>query len=132
MIVRVFQGIGAALLIANSAAILTDAFPAHQRGMALGINQAAGISGTFIGLVLGGILAPINWRLIFLVSVPVGLFGTIWGYPKLRELGKRTEGAHRLAGQHHLRPRPHHRHGRHHLRNRALRRPHHGLDAARP
>ncbi len=91
VIVRVFQGVGAALLIANSAAILTDAFPAHQRGMALGINQAAGISGTFIGLVLGGVLAPINWRLIFLVSVPVGIFGTIWGYTKLRELGERTK-----------------------------------------
>ena len=90
VIVRVFQGIGAALLIANGAAILTDAFPSHQRGMALGINQAAGISGTFIGLVLGGILAPINWRLIFLVSVPVGVFGTIWGYTKLRELGRRS------------------------------------------
>ena len=88
VIVRVFQGVGAAMLIANSAAILTDAFPHEQRGMALGINQAAGISGTFIGLVLGGILAPINWRLIFLVSVPIGLFGTVWGYRKLREVGR--------------------------------------------
>ena len=70
IVVRVFQGIGAAFLVANSSAILTDAFPEQQRGMALGINQAAAISGTFIGLVLGGILAPINWRLIFLVSVP--------------------------------------------------------------
>ena len=89
VIVRVFQGVGAAMLIANSAAILTDAFPVDQRGLALGVNQAAGVSGTFIGLVLGGILAPINWRLIFLVSVPVGLFGTVWGYWKLRELGER-------------------------------------------
>jgi MFS family permease len=86
IIIRVFQGIGAAFLIANSAAILTDAFPENQRGFALGINQAAGISGTFIGLVLGGLLAPINWRLIFLVSVPIGLFGTIWGYVRLREV----------------------------------------------
>ncbi len=92
VIVRVFQGVGAAMLIANSSAILTDAFPEHQRGMALGINQAAGISGTFIGLVLGGILAPIDWRLIFLVSVPVGVLGTVWGYLKLREVG-----THRLA-----------------------------------
>ncbi|MGA2520262.1 MAG: MFS transporter [Acidimicrobiales bacterium] len=89
IIVRIFQGVGAAMLIANSAAILTDAFPETQRGMALGINQAAGISGTFIGLVLGGILAPINWRLIFLVSVPIGLFGTVWGYMRLREVGER-------------------------------------------
>ena len=86
---RIFQGVGAAMLMANSAAILTDAFPDNQRGMALGINQAAAISGTFIGLVLGGLLAPINWRLIFLVSVPIGLFGTVFGYLKLRETGPR-------------------------------------------
>jgi MFS family permease len=90
VIMRVFQGVGAALLIANSAAILTDAFPSDQRGMALGINQVAGISGSFIGLVLGGILAPIQWRLIFLVSVPIGLFGTIWAYRKLKEVPRRT------------------------------------------
>jgi MFS family permease len=89
VIMRVFQGVGAALLIANSAAILTDAFPANQRGMALGINQVAGISGSFIGLVLGGLLAPIQWRLIFLVSVPIGLFGTVWAYRKLREIPRR-------------------------------------------
>ena len=75
VIMRIFQGVGAAFLLANSSAILTDAFPEHQRGMALGINQVAGISGSFIGLVLGGLLGPINWRLIFLVSVPVGLVG---------------------------------------------------------
>ncbi len=93
IIVRVFQGIGAAFLVANSSAILTDAFPEDQRGMALGINQAAAISGTFIGLVLGGVLAPINWRLIFLVSVPIGLFGTIWGYLQLREVGRRVKAS---------------------------------------
>ncbi|HEX3796276.1 MAG TPA: MFS transporter [Acidimicrobiales bacterium] len=86
---RIFQGVGAALLMANSAAILTDAFPVEQRGMALGVNQAAAFSGSFIGLILGGVLAPINWRLIFLVSVPIGLFATVWGYLKLRELGQR-------------------------------------------
>jgi MFS family permease len=86
---RIFQGVGAAMLMANSAAILTDAFPVNQRGMALGVNQAAAFSGTFIGLILGGILAPINWRLIFLVSVPIGLFATVWGYLRLRELGER-------------------------------------------
>jgi MFS family permease len=89
IVMRIFQGVGAALLMANSAAILTDAFPDDQRGLALGVNQAAAFSGTFIGLIVGGLLAPINWRLIFLVSVPIGLFGTVWGYLKLRELGQR-------------------------------------------
>ena len=90
IVMRVFQGVGAAMLMANSSAIITDAFPENQRGMALGINQVAGISGSFIGLVLGGILAPVQWRLIFLVSVPVGLFGTIWAYRKLREVPRRV------------------------------------------
>jgi MFS family permease len=89
VVMRVFQGVGAAMLMANSAAILTDAFPEHQRGMAIGINQVAGISGSFIGLVLGGLLAPIQWRLIFLVSVPVGLFGTVWAYRSLKEVPRR-------------------------------------------
>ena len=83
---RIFQGVGAAFLMANSAAILTDAFPENQRGLALGINNVAGISGSFIGLVLGGILGPIDWRLIFLVSVPFGLAGTLWAYFKLEEV----------------------------------------------
>jgi MFS family permease len=82
---RVFQGVGAAMLMANSAAILTDVFPSTQRGMALGVNQAAAFGGTFIGLVLGGLLAPVNWRLIFLISVPIGLFATVFGYYALRE-----------------------------------------------
>jgi MFS family permease len=86
---RILQGIGAAFLIGNSAAILTDAFPPTQRGMALGINNIAGISGSFIGLILGGLLAPINWRLVFLISVPFGLFGTVWAYLKLEERGER-------------------------------------------
>src|ERR1700689_2151250 len=74
IVMRVFQGVGGAMVLANSSAILTDAFPANQRGLAMGINGVAMTSGTFIGLVLGGLLAPINWRLIFLVSVPIGLF----------------------------------------------------------
>ncbi|MCU4185953.1 MFS transporter [Acidiferrimicrobium sp. IK] len=82
---RILQGIGAAFLIANSGAILTDAFPTNQRGLALGINNIAGISGTFIGLILGGLLAPVDWRLIFLISVPFGLFGTVWSYLKLED-----------------------------------------------
>jgi MFS family permease len=87
---RVFQGVGAAFLVANSSAILTDAFPEDQRGLALGINNVAAISGVFIGLVLGGILGPIQWRLVFLVSVPFGLAGTLWAYYKLRETPKRA------------------------------------------
>jgi MFS family permease len=87
---RIVQGIGAAFLIANSVAILTDAFPANQRGLALGINNVVGISGMFIGLVLGGVLAPISWRLIFLVSVPFGILGTVWSYRSLREVGVRS------------------------------------------
>jgi MFS family permease len=86
IVFRVVQGIGGACLLANAAAIITDAFPAHQRGMALGINNIVGVSGMFIGLMLGGVLAPINWRLVFLISVPVGIFGTVWAYRSLREL----------------------------------------------
>jgi len=86
---RIFQGVGAAFLVANSSAILTDAFPEDQRGLALGINNVAGISGSFIGLVLGGILGPIDWRLVFLVSVPFGLAGTLWAYFKLEETAAR-------------------------------------------
>ncbi|MHB8242062.1 MAG: MFS transporter [Solirubrobacteraceae bacterium] len=85
---RVVQGIGAAFLLANAAAIITDAFPANQRGMALGINNIVGVSGMFVGLVLGGVLAPVDWRLVFLISVPVGLFGTVWAYLKLEERSK--------------------------------------------
>src|SRR5271155_4395879 len=85
---RIVQGVGAAFLLANSAAILTDAFPQNQRGMALGINNIVAVSGLFVGLVLGGLLAPIDWRLVFLISVPVGLFGTVWAYLKLGERSK--------------------------------------------
>ncbi|QIW24550.1 MFS transporter [Sulfolobus sp. S-194] len=88
IIFRVVQGIGGAFLFANSAAILTDAFPSNERGKALGINQIAALAGSLIGLILGGILSTINWRYVFLVSVPVGIFGTAWSYLKLRELSK--------------------------------------------
>jgi EmrB/QacA subfamily drug resistance transporter len=86
---RVVQGIGGAFLFANSTAILTDAFPANQRGTALGLNSIAAIAGSFIGLILGGVLAPVNWHLIFLVSAPVGLFGTVWAYFMLHDIGIR-------------------------------------------
>jgi len=86
---RIVQGVGGAFLMANSSAILTDAFPAEQRGMALSINVVASLTGQFLGLVIGGILAPINWNLIFLVSVPIGVVGTIWAYLRLRDTGVR-------------------------------------------
>jgi MFS family permease len=95
---RIVQGVGAAFLVANSSAILADAFPANQRGMALGINNVAAISGSFIGLILGGVLAAINWRLVFLVSVPFGIFGTVWSYLKLREMGERHRASIDWAG----------------------------------
>jgi MFS family permease len=87
ILMRVGQGVGASLLFANSNAILTDAFPQDQRGFALGVNSILAIAGSFIGLVLGGVLAPIAWRLIFLVSVPIGVVATIWAYRSLREVG---------------------------------------------
>jgi MFS family permease len=87
---RVGQGVGGAMLFANSSAIITDAFPSHQRGLGLGINNVAAISGSFIGLVLGGLLAPVQWHLVFLLSVPFGLFGTVWAYLKLQDHGVRT------------------------------------------
>src|SRR5947207_2726626 len=86
---RIVQAVGGSMVFANSTAILTDAFPARQRGMALGINQVAAIAGSFIGLVLGGLLAEWNWRAVFWVSVPIGLAGTIWSYLSLHELGAR-------------------------------------------
>jgi MFS family permease len=89
IIMRIFQGVGGAFLFANSTAILTDAFPETERGKAMGINGIAAVSGSFLGLLLGGVLAPIQWRLVFLVSVPFGLFGTVWAYLKLRDNGIR-------------------------------------------
>jgi MFS family permease len=86
---RIVQGIGGAFLFANSTAILTDAFPATQRGTALGINSIAAIAGSFVGLLLGGLLAPVNWHLVFLVSAPIGAFGTVWAYFMLRDTGIR-------------------------------------------
>lgn len=89
---RLVQGVGGAMLFANSTAILTDAFPAHRRGMALGVNQVAAIAGSFIGLIIGGLLAVIDWRAVFLVSVPIGIIGTIWSYVSLKEVGARNPG----------------------------------------
>jgi MFS family permease len=90
---RVVQAIGGAMLFANSTAILTDAFPANRRGFAIGVNQIAAIAGTFLGLIIGGILASIDWHAIFIVSVPFGILGTIWSYKSLHEVSARGTGA---------------------------------------
>nr|WP_296768541.1 MFS transporter [Rhodococcus sp. (in: high G+C Gram-positive bacteria)] len=89
---RVIQGIGGAMLMANSTAILTDAFPSRQRGMALGINQVAAVAGSFLGLIIGGVLSEWDWRAVFWVSVPLGILGTVWSYKSLHELGARGTG----------------------------------------
>src|SRR5262249_27618247 len=85
---RIIQGIGSGFLFANSTAILTDAFPSRQRGLAMGINQIAAIAGSCIGPILWGVLSVINWRFVFLVIVPFGLFGTIWAYLRLHETAR--------------------------------------------
>ena len=87
---RLVQGVGGAMLFANSAAILVDAFPSDQRGLAMGVNQVAAIGGSFVGLIAGGLLSIIDWRLVFWVSVPFGLIGTVWSYMSLRDNGIRT------------------------------------------
>ncbi|MDQ1570369.1 MAG: hypothetical protein QOF79_1043 [Actinomycetota bacterium] len=86
---RVIQAIGGSMLFANSTAILTDAFPANRRGFALGLNQVAAIAGTFLGLIVGGVLASVDWHAVFIVSVPFGILGTIWSYKSLHEVGAR-------------------------------------------
>ncbi|MBF9069626.1 MFS transporter [Streptacidiphilus sp. NEAU-YB345] len=89
---RIVQAVGGSMLTANSAAILTDAFPSRQRGMALGINQITALAGMFLGLLAGGVLAAIDWRAVFWVSVPIGVVGTFWSYRSLREVGTRKPG----------------------------------------
>ena len=125
---RAIQALGGSMLTANSAAILTDAFPAEQRGLALGINQIAAIAGQFIGLVAGGLLAASDWRAVFWVNVPVGIFGTVWAYRRLRETERARRRAHRLVGQRHVRRRAERDPGRRHLWHPALPRARHGLD----
>lgn len=95
---RVLQGVGGAMLMASSSAILTDAFPANQRGMALGVNMVAAVAGSFLGLLIGGFLSEWNWKAIFWVGVPIGILGTVWSYRSLRELGVRTPGRIDWAG----------------------------------
>lgn len=95
---RVVQGVGGAMLMANSTAILTDAFPANQRGMALGINQVAAVGGSFLGLIIGGVLSEWDWRAVFWVSVPISVLGTVWSYKSLHELGQRSPGKLDIGG----------------------------------
>ena len=90
IVARMVQGTGGAFLIANSAAILTDAFPPGERGMAMGLNMISGLAGSFLGLVVGGVLAGINWHLVFWVNVPFGVLGTFWAYFKLKDTGFRS------------------------------------------
>jgi MFS family permease len=92
ILMRVGQGVGGAMIFANSSAILTDAFPHDERGLALGVNSISMVAGSFLGLVLGGVLAPLQWRLVFVVSVPIGLAATVWSYRSLRDLGIRKAG----------------------------------------
>lgn len=95
---RVVQGVGGGMLMASSSAILTDAFPASQRGMALGVNMVAAVAGSFLGLLIGGVLSEINWQAVFWVGVPLGILGTVWSMRSLRELGVRTPGRMDWAG----------------------------------
>jgi EmrB/QacA subfamily drug resistance transporter len=86
---RMVQGVGSSFLFANSVAILTDAFPENERGMALGLNQVAGVGGSFLGILVGGLLSQVGWRWVFLFNVPIGVAGIIWSYRSLREVGIR-------------------------------------------
>src|SRR5712675_2328943 len=95
---RVLQGVGGAMLMASSSAILTDAFPANQRGMALGVNMVAAVAGSFLGLLIGGFLSEWHWKAVFWVGVPIGILGTIWSIRSLKELGVRTPGRLDWAG----------------------------------
>jgi EmrB/QacA subfamily drug resistance transporter len=86
---RMVQAAGASMMMANSAAIITDVFPADQRGMALGVNGVSMLAGSFIGLIAGGLLAAVDWRLVFLINVPVGILGIVWAFLQLHEVGER-------------------------------------------
>ena len=126
---RIVQAFGGSMLTANSAAILTDAFPTRQRGMALGINQITALAGQFLGLLAGGLLATIDWRAVFWVSVPIGVIGTIWSYRSLRDRIPQAGGRLSTGSATSPSPRaPAPCSGRHNVRNPALRRPFDRLD----
>jgi MFS family permease len=128
---RFLQAIGGSMLMANSAAILTDAFPAERRGFALGTNQIAALAGMFIGLVAGGLLAAWDWRAVFWINLPVGVFGTLWAYLKLRDNGVRNPAKIDWWGNITFAARPRLGAGRRHLRHPALREELDGLGVAR-
>jgi MFS family permease len=92
VVFRIVQAIGGAFLMANSTAIITDNFSKKERGFAMGINQIAATTGMSLGIVLGGVLSVINWRYVFLISIPVGILGTIWSYLKLKETSPKRVG----------------------------------------
>jgi len=85
ILLRVVQGVGGAMVMANSTAIITDAFPPERRGFALGVNQVSALAGSFLGLIIGGVLSEWDWRAVFWVSVPVGVWGTWMGYRTLHD-----------------------------------------------
>ena len=99
IVFRLIQAVGAAFIFSNSAAILTDAFPPDERGTALGLNQVASLAGQFIGLIIGGILAVFNWRYVFLISVPFGVFGTIWAFLKSKSRPTRSGPRRSISGE---------------------------------
>ncbi len=132
IIMRIVQGVGGAMVMANSTAIITDAFPPERRGFALGVNQVSALAGSFLGLIIGGVLSEWHWRAVFWVSVPVGIWGTWMGYRTLhdkpRDRSRRVVD--RLVGQPHLRHRSDRVADRDHVRPAALRRAHDGVDVA--
>ena len=86
---RIVQGFGGAILILNSAAIITDATPSQELGFALGVNQIGFTAGAILGLTVGGLLIDtVGWRVIFALNVPVGIFATLWARHRLREISK--------------------------------------------
>ena len=125
---RIGQGVGGALVMGNSSAILTDAFPSQERGLALGVNAVAAIAGSFIGLVLGGLLAPASWRLVFLVSRALRHLRHRLGVLEAAGARRAPAGAHRLVGKRDVRGRADPRARLDHVRHPALRRAFHGLD----
>ena len=125
---RVVQGVGGAMLMASSAAILTDAFPSNQRGMALGVNMVAAVAGSFLGLLIGGVLSEWHWRAIFWVGVPIGMLGTVWSMRSLQGTRRPHAGKAGLGGHVDVRRRADGAADRDHLRHPAVRRLHHRLD----